>query len=193
MANTRKPTAKQVLAAAKLPEDTVSLCLRGDMQVAFEAAEDELQQAQRGGSDSLAGNPAAVQAARRLERLRMDMAEYTLTVRLRALPRLEFRALVDKHPPRRKPDGSLDERDKYVQVNLEAMGPALIRACAVEPADFDDADWARLLDEVLTDRQYDELFEACWTLNRREVSIPFSHAASRILQNSEPGSKPPSD
>ena len=39
----------------------------------------------------------------------------------------------------------------------------------------------------LSDGQFDSLGAAAWMLNRREVDIPFSRAASRILTSSEPG------
>jgi len=48
----------------------------------------------------------------------------------------------------------------------------------------DDEDWAAL-DQSLTSRQFDDLSDAAWSLNRREVDVPFSRAASRILR-SEP-------
>jgi hypothetical protein len=57
--------------------------------------------------------------------------------------------------------------------------PALIRASVFEP-ELDDEDWEALIgpEGILTDRQFGTLSDAAWFLNRGEVNVPFSHAAS---------------
>lgn len=169
---------KSMLAEAKLPETTVMICLRGDLAADHEAAERELAQAENRGPDSLAGSGAG-EIAGRIEALEAQMREHAYEFRLRALPRAAWRALCADHPPRKADDGSVVDADR-IGVNADTFYDAIIRACLVDP-ELDDADWA-LLVEALTDRQYDEIAEAAWGLNRREVDVPFSRAASRMRQ-----------
>ena len=190
---------KEMLKAAKLPESTVPICLRGDLQAQFEQAERDLAEAQRRPVDSLAGTGTRA-IAERIEALREQMQEHTVDFRLRALHRHAWKALRDKHPPRRKDDGSLDERDAFVGANLDTLFEELIRVSLVEP-ELDDDDWRTLLGDsdeerrrceaeglpveegTLTDRQWNQLADAAWTLNRGEVSVPFSRAASKIMNS----------
>lgn len=171
---------KAALRAAKLPERTVPVCLQLDLQDEFEQAERELQTAVQRPRDSLAAG-APAELSQRVKALEEEMRAHTYDFRLRALPRPAWKALLADHPPRKAEDGSVDERDKYIGVNVDTFFVSLIRASVVEPAELDDDDWSLLLDEKLTDRQFDQLSDAAWSLNRRDVDIPFSHAASRIL------------
>lgn len=204
MSNNRKPKnakdIKAMLKAAKLPEDSVPICLRGDLQASFEQAERELAEVERSkASDSLAGNGSRA-IAERIDALRQDMRENTVEFRFRALHRHVWKALRDRHPPRLKEDGKPDERDIFVGVNMETIFDDLIRSCLVEP-ELDEEDWRVLLGDTdedrarleaegkpveegtLTDRQWNQLADCAWTLNRGEVSIPFSRAASKILRS----------
>jgi hypothetical protein len=175
---------KKMLGEAKRPERSVPLCLRGDLVADFEQVERELEAAQKKSSDSLAGGGIA-KLVDQLDALTEQMRDHTYDVRLRAMPKPEFRALVAAHPPRRAEDSSeIVERDRYVGVNSETFFDALIRACVVDP-ELDDAEWKTLLEETLTDKQFDALSDAAWYLNRGDVDIPFSRAASRLKQASE--------
>lgn len=164
-----------MLAEAKLPERTVPICLRGDLVADHEQAERELEQAEQKAVDSLAGSGAG-QIAQRIEALEEQMREHTYDFRLRALPRAGWRALVDRHPPRRDEQNAIVDTDR-IGVNAETFYPAIVRACLVDPV-LDEAQWQTLVDS-LTDRQFEDLADAAWALNRREVDVPFSRAASR--------------
>jgi hypothetical protein len=167
---------KAMLGEAKLPERTVPVCLRGDLAADHEAAERELEQAQRATATSLAGNGAAA-IAERIEALEAEMREHTYDFRLRALPRHEFRSLLAAHPPRE--DEPFKREDSALGVNRDTFFPAIIRASVVDP-ELDAAEWTDLLDNRLTDYQFQELAGTAWALNAREVDIPFSRAASRM-------------
>jgi hypothetical protein len=167
---------KAMLGEAKLPERTVPVCLRGDLAADHEAAERELEHVQRTPATSLAGNGAA-EIAGRIEALEVEMREHTYDFRLRALPRHEFRSLMAAHPPR--DDEQHKKDDAPFGVNRDTFFPAVIRACVVDP-ELDAAEWADLLDNRLTDYQFQELAITAWALNAREVDIPFSRAASRM-------------
>jgi hypothetical protein len=172
---------KAMLAEAKLPERTVEICLRGDLVADHETAERQLEQADKQGSDSLAGSGAG-EIADRLEALEQEMREHTYEFRLRALPKPAWRKLCGEHPPRRGEDNETVEPDRYVGINAETFYEAMIRSCLVDP-ELDDESWAQL-SEALTDRQFEDLSDAAWAVNRREVDIPFSRAASRMKRDS---------
>jgi hypothetical protein len=175
---------KARLKAAKLPERTVSICLRGDLVAEFEELERQLAEAIRTPATSLEGDGSGP-IAERMEELRRQMLEDTTPFRLRAMPKPRWRAFVGEHPPRKGDDGEIDDRDRIIGVNVDTFYTALIRASVVEPA-LDDEDWEALLgdDGVLTSRQFDDLADAAWGLNRREVDVPFSPAASRMTRGS---------
>ena len=174
------PNFKKALAGAKLPEATVLVCLRGDLVAEHERAERELEQAEKTTGDSLAGSGAGA-IADRIRELEQQMREESYEFRFRALPRPAWRALVAEHPPRKADDTTLVDEDR-IGVNADTFYDAMLRACLVEP-ELDDADWEQLF-AALTDRQYDDLSSTAWGLNRREVDIPFSRAASRMRQGS---------
>lgn len=165
-----------LLGTARLPERSVQVCLRGDLVADHEAAERDLEQAQKRSGGSLAGGGIGA-IVERIEALEAQMQESTYAFRLRAMPKPKFRALIAAHGPRRGDDGEVLDADRHLGVNAETFFDALIRACLVDP-ELDDAEWLQLV-EALTDAQYDELSGAAWLLNRSEVDIPFSRAASR--------------
>ncbi|AGL13882.1 hypothetical protein [Actinoplanes sp. N902-109] len=174
-----------LLDQATRPEKTVQLCMRGDLVARHEQLDRELTKAQQRARDSLAGGNVG-ELTDQIRAIEQEMADSTWTFRLRALRRRDFRALVAAHPPRRVvADGEekIHEQDQFTGVNGETFHDALIRACLVDP-ELDDAQWERLVDS-LNDRQFDELAGAAWGVNRSDVDVPFSRAASRTSPDSE--------
>jgi hypothetical protein len=167
----------KLLADAKLPEKTVPVCLRGDLVADFEAADRELEQAQKKPASSLAGSGTSA-LTERLEALEAEMREHTYTFRLRGMPRHVWRELMAAHPPRVGDDGELVMEDRLTGANRLTVFEPLVRASIVDPV-LDDAQFADLMSK-LTDRQFEDLTSAAWDLNQGSVDIPFSRAASRI-------------
>lgn len=161
-----------LLAQARLPERTVALCLRGDLQAQYEKLERQLAEAEQKPGDKLTDQgPRAI--AQQIEQLRDQMRGSTVMVTLRALPRREWTELVAKHPP----------KDQSMMWDPDTFGPDLVRRSIVDPALSEDQ-WTKL-DAKLTDAQFGELGSTALDLNRRPVDVPFSHAASRTLRISE--------
>lgn len=184
MSNTRrvaKPKpAKDVttlLAAAKLPESTVALCLRGDLAAEFERLEAEMLATKDTPLDRLVGNPEATAIAKRMEALREEMAESTVTFRLRAKSRKDFRQFLVTHAPR---EGNAD--DRAMGFNIDTYFDDLVRESIVDPV-LSEEQW-EALSEALTANQWMHLQNAAVELNQDEVSVPFSHAASLLLRGS---------
>lgn len=165
-----------LLAAARLPETTVPLCLRGDLVAEVEELERQLVTEEAKPKVSIASGGSARALAERIAQLQGEMEAYTRPFRLRAMARHDWTRFLMEHPPR-----SGNDLDARVGYNQETFLPALIRRCLVDPALSDDQ-WAKL-DAVLTDAQFDMLSSAAWGINRRDVSVPFSPTASRILRS----------
>lgn len=174
-----------IIAGAKLPETTVTICLRGDLQAEFEDLERQLAAAREADTaDSLTAGGQARKVAQQIEALRKQMREHEVTVRFRARSQREYSDLLADHPPRKDRKDLDDEFD----VNWDTFPTALIAACAIEPK-ITEAQAERLRDAI-THQQWDELFAGAYSVNRSKISVPKSVAASAILAATEPKSRP---
>ena len=163
------------------PEKIVTLCTDAALQAEWEAARDEL--AEVGVQDPRINGGPAAEAARKVQDIEKRMRDSEARFRLRALRRSEWAARVAANPPRED-----DKDDKARGYNTATFYDDVIIHSIVEvtqdgePIEFDPtAEWEALADEM-TDRQYSEFAEAVWALNRGEVSVPFSRAASNITR-----------
>ena len=180
-----------------LPETTVPLCLNGALQAEYEQAQRDLDKAEddadtrRARGRRLADEDPHRARKDRLAELSEQMQPYVLPLRLRALSRPKFRALRSEHPPRQDDDGKVMDVDLAVGVNIETFFDALVRACIVGSAEDDgtvepiaDADLTMLLDERISDGQWKALADSAWSINRRDVDVPFSRASSKPTPSS---------
>lgn len=175
MSNKRKAKGfEDILAAAKLPEHTVRVCLRGDLAAEHERLENELDALREWAPSALAEADPRRPLAEAITALEAEMAESTETFTFRALGQRKYRALVDAHPDP-KGDG---------QWNAETFPQALIAACAIEP-EMDVVDVERLFD-VLNAGQVETLFMGAYMVNEGPTRVPFSKAASDALRASAP-------
>jgi hypothetical protein len=169
------------IRGAHLPERTVELCLRGDLVAEWEQLDRQRIAALRSSADSLEGGPAQEYAAQQ-DALRERMAAETVTARFRALRRAEYTRLVASCPPRRDDDNQVLPTD-LGGYNPEQYFPAIVRACWVEPV-LDGDVLTHLLDEVLSQRQFEDLALAAHQANRGAVNLPNSLGASTTTRNS---------
>lgn len=180
-----------ILAGAKPAERTTPLCLRGDLVAQIEDLERQLAEAQQSDrGDSLASGGPARALAEEIEALREQMRDGTVVFRLRSIGRRAFQALIAAYPPRRDDDGRPLDGDARLGANAETVWDPVLRASLVEP-ELNPDQLTHILDEVLSDGQYDRLAALAWAVNRGEVDVPFSSAASRLLRTSAAGSNPP--
>ncbi|MFB9926325.1 hypothetical protein ACFORO_42470 [Amycolatopsis halotolerans] len=167
-----------LLAAAKLPETTVRLCLRSDLQSEWETLDRELSAHQAAG-ETLAPSDADMELARRIKALEAEMTESTVEVRFRALTRKPWLKLVADNAPRKDRPA-----DQIMGFNTDSMFEALVRESMVSP-ELDGGQLDAFLD-VLTSKQFDLLADAAWNLNRKDADGPvFSQAASRLMPGSD--------
>jgi hypothetical protein len=192
MQNKRRAAAKgklstaQIVAGAKLPAAKVKLCLRGDLVVAHQAANDAFEKALLEHGESLAGTPPELEPlAAAVDAIQEEMAAYTLVVTMQGLPGRKYQELKEQHPPRKDDEGlGVHPDDRQFGVDVSTFFPALIPLITVDPADLTAELWNELLDEKLTDGQIQELCVTAYNVNEARLDVPFSPAVLKILRSS---------
>lgn len=177
---------KSLLAAAKLPERSVQVCLRGDLRARFDDLERQLKEAReskRTRPSRMGQSSDAVEIVAEQDALREEMAAAMVDVTVRALPRAKWHEIRTRHAP----DDSSDEGDRALGVKLDPFMGEVMPLCIVDPQ-MDADDWTRL-NEVLSAGDFDRLFSAVWDVNRSGVDIPKSRLASLVIAESADASK----
>lgn len=162
-----KKDVKKLIRAAKRAVRRVPVCLRADLVDEYETLEAQLNKAKAAAEDSLGGDPRVAELTARLEELRAEMGEATVEFVIRALPEKQFTKVLTEHPPR---EG--DKRDAVMGWNIDDVVEQLIRRGTEEP-NLDDEDWQILLEETLNRATYAQLTNAAWSVNDKDVSVPF--------------------
>jgi hypothetical protein len=159
------------LDGIKLPERSVSLCLRGDLQDAYEDIQrriDDLPSKWESGSLSDVNPRIALERQR--EEVRDEMAAHEKVFRFRALPRQQYAELLVRHQNDR---GGLDPATWPI---------ALIAACLFEPWTLSE-DQVAQLPQRMSDIQFQQLYDTALACNREGVSVPFSRRPSAASPN----------
>lgn len=86
----------------------------------------------------------------------------TVDFKLRALPRSEYRAMLDDHPP----------VDSGAEWNPDTFCPALIAACCVDPVMTGEQ--ATQIWNEWEAGEVGRLFLACWQLNEQTAGVGFT-------------------
>lgn len=162
-----------VLATATPVTKAVPLCLAGELQAEWEDL-DRRRKAIKAGpaSDSLAGAGGEARAVEeRMDAIREEMDKATVTFRVKGLPKRRWSNLAAEHPPRP------EDKEEGLDYNAETFPLAALVACCVDPVmTLKQAE--RLVDEVLTQGQWDGLWVAVMLANTRRVDVPKSVSAS---------------
>lgn len=181
MANTRArkpapPTARDplaIIAEARLPEATVPLCLRGDLQAELQAAALALAEAVKAKEShpGMAPGPelnTAIDAAQaKADDISAAMDAATVRFRFRGLTRKEFTRIFAAHPPRKG-----DEEDRKAGHNRDDVSRDYVRIGCVDPVLTGEA-WDELEDRI-TVHQWGQLVAAVDQLTHQQAtSVPF--------------------
>jgi hypothetical protein len=179
MSAPKSKSTKELLAAAKLPERSVTVCVRGDLVAEIEELERELKAAieERKNDPRLTSKSPAKDYADKIQAKRAEMDEHTITFRLRGMKAATWREFTSRH---KGADGGLDI--------LALMGEAL-PASVVSP-ELDAEDWERFNDNVAAS-EIGKLIDAVWELNMQGVAVPKSPLASAVTRTSGDDSKQP--
>lgn len=187
-----KPDATALIAAGKRRTDTFRACMDPDLVGAYEVLVDERERLveerdaqQVKAQDSLAGKADTSELDKQIADLDKQLADLqqqinavTVVLTFEALPRQVFRALMDKHPPRKDAEGNpTHPQDAILNLAYEPFLDELLRASIIAP-DLDAGTLDLLFDERLTDRDWERVTNVVWALNRALVNVPFLSAVS---------------
>jgi hypothetical protein len=161
----KKKNVKQLLAEAQRAVRTVKVCTRADLAEEYETLETRLAKA-KADNNSIGGNPQVAELSAQLEELREQLRDATIEVKIRGLPRRDYTKLVAAHAPR---EGN--KADAMLGMNVDEVVEQLIKRGTFSP-DLDAEDWEFLLGDV-TEATYEQLTNAAWSANNRDVSVPF--------------------
>lgn len=174
---------EDILAGAELPQKTIELCLKGNLQAEFEDLERQLAAAEDDEGDTLAGGARVRDLAEQIEAVRQKMAAHTTVFRFGGLGEHAYSDLLAEHPP------TAEQKEDGASLNGETFPTALIAACALDPKMTPEQ--ADRLRRKITHVQWEDLFNTALACNRQRVNVPFSLSASAIRARYEPKSSPP--
>jgi hypothetical protein len=169
--------AVNLIREGKLRTGTVDICLDPDLIAEYEQLTEARSVVRHAEFDSLAG-PRTVDLDEDIEALGSRIEDATITLKFTALTRPRFRELVDKFPPRTDEDGKTTHKEDLIGVNFDEFYAALIRTSIVEPELTED-DLTTLLDQRMSDRDYQAITDLLWDLNRSRADIPFTLRGSQ--------------
>lgn len=115
--------------------------------------------------------------------LRDEAEESALHVRVQALGRREWKALIAEHPPRKAGEGATEQEaksDALSGVNDETFKDALVAASLAGPEGVTAED----LDQ-LADVDYDRIYLTAFAMNRGTAPDPKASLVSRLTQKND--------
>lgn len=167
-----------VIAQAALPETSVALCLRRDLNSQWRDLERKLQTANTE-TASIAERSEKSIVAEQMEALRKEMAIHEVTFRLRALPALEWNRFEASLPQRNKEETAED----FLTTRFYPRVAELLSRCSVDPAMTPDQ--VNQLVDVISGGDWNALSTAVWALNDQREGVPFSAAAYAAIQSND--------
>lgn len=169
------------------PEETVSICVRGDLVADKEWAEKRLVASRSRNPAPDIGDPEAVEQARlaeEVQRLEEECAAASVTFRFRGLSRRAHSDLVAAHPPTDEQQRELAELGLAATANSETFPPALVAASCIEPPGVTLAAATEAF-EQWPGGTWSVLWRACLAANQGAADPgPKSAIASAVLRGS---------
>ena len=159
-----------LIEQARLPRKTIPVCLRGDLRARWDELHTEFKKAPAAGGSLGDASPRAA-LAQQLEELRAELEANQVPFTFEAWPGPEFSKLLQAHPGKGARAGGVD---------LDALPPALIAACCVDPKM--DVEQAGKLLGRLSAAQGSDLFDAAWSVNQDAVDVPFDVSVYAVTQ-----------
>jgi hypothetical protein len=191
--STTPQNGAELLARIKpvLATESCQIVLRPDLIKAWEQAQEALQKAQseevvREARMADRAEPSAnvKKLAKKVKDLEAEIEAHAVTFTFRALPRDEWRALCEKHPPRKG-----NNVDHFLGHDRDAVEDAAVRVCMTDPV-FDDASWGEFL-AVCNPSEWNELKETVRSVNGSVTDLPKSQLASQVLAKRGSASRQP--
>jgi hypothetical protein len=189
----------------RLREESTWICLRPDLLDEWERLDEELTEtrqanAARPGRMTDKANPDEVKIAERIQAIEAEIEETQLRVTFRAMPKDEWQALCESHPPRKELT-----TDLYAGYNVDATEDSAVRECMIDPvfadcpivakgepcAHIDCGSWQAFV-KVLNPGEWNELRATVRSVNRGVTEAPKSRRAASVLSSRADASEPPS-
>lgn len=171
----------ELIATAQPRTEKVRICARGDL-VAAHAEAVAAMAAASDGDDSLAGNPATIEAAERVAAIEAEMDAAAAELTVQAVSRNRWADLLKDHPP------SKEQRRLGYVYDPETFSVAVVAACLMPPLEVDKA---RELADALPHAEWQKIERAAMTLNLTETPSPKLAAATELLRANAQSSTTP--
>lgn len=180
----RPKDPKALIRSGKPRTAEFRVCVDPDLVGEYERAVAQRDAARSAPRDSLGAGAVPPELEERITALLEQIEDKTVVLTFRTLPRPEFRAMRDKYPPRKDEEGRLTHSlDARMGVNADEFFEPLVRASLAAP-ELDDDTVTVLIDELLTEGQWDDLTTLVWNLNESKIDVPFSPASSPTTPSS---------
>jgi len=192
----KKPDLKTLLKSSSLPERAVSYVTDRAVSAEIQRLNTELETAaQRRKTDSrMSGEVKRI--AKKIDDLSRQAEASTIKFTLRGMRAADWRRLKERHPIGEEPS----VLDQYLEADYAATIAEAVRLSMVDesmptgtewkPLDddyvplLDDEDWANFISGC-TEGDWDRFEGAVFEMNEKASRVPFSQAASAILQASD--------
>lgn len=166
-------TFEELIAQARRPGTTVSLCLRGDLTAPYRELERKLQTADRT-APSVGQRSEAALLAEQMRALETQMAEATTSFALEAMHPKPWADLWAARPVKESAE------DEEFQERWFAWLCVIVSRTVTGPVVMTTEQVAQLCD-VLSGGQWDELTNTAFALNGERITVPFSAAVSALI------------
>lgn len=167
---------EDILAQARLPETSVSLCLRGDLDAQWRELTRKLEGASRTAA-SLGERSEASTIAEQILALEAEMSASTVAFTLRADTAKDWSDFQATRPTKK------DDQDETFTARWFDWVCRMVSRAAVDPV-MSPEQVGQLCDRI-SGAQWDELSDAAWNLNSRSATVPFSYAASAMIPSDD--------
>lgn len=168
-----------LIATAQPRTEKVRICARGDLVARHQEAVVALS-GTVSDDDSLAGNPATIEAAQLVKAIEDEMEEATVTFEIATVSRQKWADLLAKYPP------SKEERRAGHDHDPKRFPVAAVATCVRSPEMT--IQQAEKLADALATGEWNKLWIAVLGLNITGTPAPKLAAATDLLQANEPSS-----
>lgn len=177
-----RQAAAEVLAKARAKTARVKLCLDGDLLDQHAQLSEQLAAAQA--VDEQSNRPAtAPKIAKQIVQLEQQIEAAEVEFVFRAVGRSRWRQLLADNPP------TDEQKEQGAEFDVDTFPLLVMSESLVEPS-FTVDELAHLIDEILSEADFAQIWGACLRCHLGGGSRPSSSAARAIAQSSRGRSKP---
>lgn len=165
----------QILSAAKLPQESVPICMRADVLSEIGELERRIRVLTADDDDIRMisqHEDNAADLADRIRELEAEADRHTINLRLQGVDRRRWNVAIDNHKAE-------DEDSGEEKLDLNALVEELFAESLVSP-EMGPAEQERFLATV-TEGQWEKIVQTIWVLNRTVTTVGKSVTASQVF------------